>query len=33
MKFDKFEKFKLVKSGLGTSNLSLLFKFNSKGAK
>ena len=33
MKFDKFEKFMLAKSGLGTSNLSLLFKFNEKGAK
>jgi len=33
MKFDKFENFKLVKSGLGASNLSLLFKFNEKGAK
>jgi hypothetical protein len=33
MKFDKFEKNTLVKSGLGASNLSLLFKFNEKGAK
>jgi len=33
MKFDKFKKFMLVKSGLGVSNLSLMFKFNSKGAK
>ena len=33
MKFDKFEKFKLAKSGLCASNLSLLFKFNKKGAK
>ena len=33
MKFDKFRKFTLVKSGLGASNLSLLCKFNDKGAK
>ena len=33
MKFDKFRNFKLAKSGRGASNLSLLFKFNSKGAK
>lgn len=33
MKFDKFENFTLVKSGLGASNLSLLFKFNEKGAQ
>lgn len=33
MKFDKFRKFMLAKSGLGASNLSLLFKFNDKGAK
>ncbi len=33
MKFDKFEKFKLAKSWLGASNLSLLFKFNDKGEK
>ena len=33
MKFDKFEKFMLAKSGLGASNLSLLFKFNEKGEK
>ena len=33
MKFDKFEKNTLVKSGQDASNLSLLFKFNSKGAK
>ncbi len=33
MKFDKFKKFTLVKNGLVASNLSLLFKFNGKGAK
>ncbi len=33
MKFDKFENFTIAKSGLGASNLSLLFKFNSKGAE
>ena len=33
MKFDKFEKFTLVKNDLGAPNLSLLFKFNDKGAK
>lgn len=33
MKFDKFRNFTLVKSGLSASNLSLLFKFNEKGAK
>ena len=33
MKFDKFRNFTLIKSGLGASNLSLLFKFNKKGAK
>ena len=33
MKFDKFRKFTLAKSGLGTSNLSLLFKINEKGAQ
>ena len=33
MKFDKFKKFMLAKSGLVASNLSLLFKLNSKGAK
>lgn len=33
MKFDKFEKFTLAKSWLGASNLSLLFKFNEKGAQ
>ena len=33
MKFDKFRNFTLIKSGLGASNLSLLFKFNEKGAK
>lgn len=33
MKFDKFIKFMLAKNGLGASNLSLLFKFNEKGAK
>ena len=33
MKFDKFENFTLVKSRLGASNLSFLFKFNDKGAK
>lgn len=33
MKFDKFRKFMLAKSGLGASNLSLLCKFNEKGAK
>jgi len=33
MKFDKFRNFTLAKSGLGASNLSLLFKFNEKGAK
>lgn len=33
MKFDKFENFKHVQSGLGASNLSFLFKFNDKGAK
>ncbi len=33
MKFDKFKKFMLAKSGLGASNLSFLCKFNEKGAK
>ena len=33
MKFDKFEKFTLAKSGWGASNLSPLFKFDGKGAK
>ena len=33
MKFDKFRNFTLAKSRLGASNLSLLFKFNEKGAK
>ena len=33
MKFDKFRNFTLAKSGLGASNLSLLRKFNEKGAK
>jgi hypothetical protein len=33
MKFDKFRNFTLIKSGLGAPNLSLLFKFNKKGAK
>ena len=33
MKFDKFRKFTLVKSGLGASNLSFLCKFNEKDAK
>ena len=33
MKFDKFRNFTLVKSGLGAPNLSLLFKFNEKGAQ
>ncbi len=33
MKFDKFKKLTLVKNGLRASNLSLLFKFNKKGAK
>ena len=33
MKFDIFRKFTLAKSGLGASNLSLLFQFNEKGAK
>ena len=33
MKFDKFRNFTLAKSGWGASNLSLLFKFNEKGAK
>ncbi len=33
MKFDKFRKFTLAKSGLGASNLSLLCKINEKGAQ
>ena len=33
MKFDKFENFTLVKSGQDASSLSLLCKFNEKGAK
>ena len=33
MKFDKFKKFMLAKSGLGASNLSLLCKINEKGAQ
>ncbi len=33
MKFDKFENFTLVQSGLGASNLSLLFKINKKGTQ
>ena len=33
MKFDKFRNFTLAKSGLGASNLNLLFKFNDKGEK
>lgn len=33
MKFDKFRKFMLAKSGWGASNLSLLFKFNERGAQ
>ena len=33
MKFDKFEKFTLVKSWQDVSNLCPLFKFNDKGAK
>ena len=33
MKFDKFRNFTLAKCALGTSNFSLLFKFNEKGAK
>ena len=33
MKFDKFRNFTLAKSALGASNLSLLFKFNEKGAQ
>lgn len=33
MKFDKFRKFTLAKSGWGASNLSLLCKINEKGAQ